>query len=124
MISYAPTATDRIVLMRERCERILSAVGEAQSHLYATGENASRAESDVIDTLARLERMIEQLDREMQRDDAASAEYTLSVVIAVIQGELPVRLRALANATSDPRAAAVAREWADDLTDLAESEAA
>lgn len=124
MMTLAPTPADRVALMRERCERILAAVGEAQGHLYATSCPASRAESDVLDTLARLERMIEQLDREMQRGDQAAAEYTLSAVIGVVQGELPVRLRALATATTDPRAATFARAWAADLESLAESEAA
>ncbi len=121
MIPYAPTPAARLELLREQFDRLFALIGDRLDHLAACpGDDGRDEERAVVETLARLARMVEQADHEV---DPAAA-YTLATCVAIVQGELPVKLHALAAATRDTRAASIAREWADDLAALAESEAA
>ena len=120
MTTVAPTPAARLALMREQFDRLFAAIGDRMDRMIATSDASRDEERAVCDTLTRVARMVEQSDRE---PDAVAAT-TLGACIAIIQGELPVRLRALSRllSSSDPHAAHVAREWADDLDALAEGE--
>ena len=127
MTTVAPTPAARLALMREQFDRMFAAIGDRMDRMTVAEESGGAAakgvrdeERAVCDTLTRVARMVEQSDRE---PDAVAAT-TLGACIAIIQGELPVRLRALSRllSSSDPHAAHVAREWADDLDALAEGE--
>ena len=129
MTTVAPTPAARLALMREQFDRLFAAIGDRMDRMTVAEESGGAAakgvrdeERAVCDTLTRVARMVEQSDREPD----AVAETTLGACIAIIQGELPVRLRALSRllSSSDPHAAHAAREWAADLDALAESETA
>lgn len=122
MITVAPTPAARLALMREQFDRLFAAINDRMDRLAVAGDEVRDEERAVCDTLTRVARMVEQSDRE---PDAVAAT-TLGACIAIIQGELPVRLRALSRllSSSDPHAAHAAREWAADLEALSEGETA
>lgn len=127
MTTVAPTPAARLALMREQFDRLFAAIGDRMDRMTVAEESGGAAakgvrdeERAVCDTLTRVARMVEQSDRE---PDAVAAT-TLGACIAIIQGELPVRLRALAATIRDQHTAADAREWAADLEALSEGETA
>lgn len=129
MTTVAPTPAARLALMREQFDRLFAAIGDRMDRMTVAEESGGAAakgvrdeERAVCDTITRVARMVEQSDRE---PDAVAAT-TLGACIAIIQGELPVRLRALSRllSSSDPHAAHAAREWAADLEALSEGETA
>ena len=123
--AVAPTPAARITTMREGFDALIARVGELQDRLYAAEHPAPACDQEraVVKLLTRLGRLVDQADAESVRGDHATAWLTLGAVIATVQGELPVQLRALAAALPDPHAAEVVRGWAADLEALAESEA-
>ena len=123
MTTVAPTPAARLALMREQFDRLFAAIGDRMDRMTVAEESGGAAakgvrdeERAVCDTLTRVARMVEQSDRE---PDAVAAT-TLGACIAIIQGELPGHLRALARATADPHAARDANAWAAELESLAE----
>jgi len=123
--AVAPTPAARITTMREGFDALIARVGELQDRLYAAEHPAPACDQEraVVKLLTRLGRMVDQADAESVRGDHATAWQTLGAVIATVQGELPVQLRALAATLPDPHAAEVVRGWAADLEALADSEA-
>ena len=124
MMTLAPTPAARVASMRDRFEAVMTAIGELQDQMSATPHPVTGAESDVLDTLARIERMAEQAAREHAQDRTGDAWNTSAALVATIQGELLVRLRALAACEADRHAAADVRNWLAAVEQFAGEEAA
>lgn len=118
MITVAPTPAARLALMREQFDRLFAAINDRMDRLAVAGDEVRDEERAVCATLTCIAHMVDQSDHEP--DDVATD--TLGACIAIIQSELPIRLRALAATIRDQHTAADAREWAADLEALAESD--
>ena len=124
MISLAPTPAARVATMRERFEAVMDTIAELQDQMSATPHPVTGAESDVLDTLHRIECMSEQAAREYGEDRPGDAWNTLAALVATIQGELLVRLRALAATERDGKAAGDVGDWLAAVEQFASEEAA